>query len=79
MRDLKKKALIVYEAMFNDKETVTIGEERYYFDTTPQLRFKLLTRGDYKFLEQTRIRIQLGGRKPGKITILCGYLKIATI
>ncbi|MFP3952112.1 MAG: hypothetical protein ACLFVP_08265 [Candidatus Bathyarchaeia archaeon] len=46
MADLEDKAPKVYRALFDDRESVTIDGESYYFDRTPRLGLRLLRVGD---------------------------------
>jgi hypothetical protein len=63
MEDLEEKAQKIYQAMFDDQETVTIEGERHYFDRTPQLELRIIRIGDYKFLEQNPEKDSQWGEK----------------
>jgi hypothetical protein len=63
MEDLEDKALKIFNAMFNDQETVEIEGDTYYFDRTPQLGLMLIRISDYKFLEQNPEKDSSWGEK----------------
>lgn len=63
MEDIEDKALKIFNAMFNDQETVEIEGETYYFDRTPKLGLKLIRISEYKFLEQNPEKDSSWGEK----------------